>query len=427
MLRHARIFALSAASIGLSISAQGAYGATLQDFTSLFTAQNIAKFLPGYSAAQYADMAKTIQVDFAGNSNCLATFDIAQGANPASSQITDACGTFIDGRLVAYGLTGINWDPLQQLLGLYGVQTYAATVSPQIMSLTATRYIDSISSALNSIGNSRRQGGPARFALGDRGTGMAAGNSPSRMNGWMSGGLNETKNTFGLSSHIGVIGNLMGGVDYAYSNELTVGVSGGYDYSYIKTVFSRSVMKGSGITIAPYLSYQLDPRYSVDAVAGYSLGATDVDVKAGTTNSSGKPKYDRQFIAANLNASYWFGELQASGKLGYSYATEKVSGVESLSTADIRNTISQARLTGQVGYWMESWMPYIGVSYAYDLHRSYENAIPIGLRDKDSFSLSLGADIFSKAGWNGGIVMVSEIDRKFIRSNGITANLNRRF
>jgi hypothetical protein len=49
------------------------------------------------------------------------------------------------------------------------------------------------------------------------------------------------------------------------------------------------------------------------------------------------------------------------------------------------------------------------------------------LRDKDSFSLSVGADIFSKAGWNGGIVMVSEIDRKFIRSNGITANLNRRF
>lgn len=420
-----RRIAIVVAGLGLSLGAQAA---NLQDFTSLFTPSNIARFLPGYSAAQYANMAKLIQVDFAGNANCVASFDAFQSANPLSGKTAaDACGNMMDAQITAYGLSGINWDPLEQLLGLYGVQQYAATVSPQVMTSVTTRYIDNISSALHSIGNQRRAGGPKRFELGGGKTGLAGGEQSSRINGWMSVGANESRNTFGLSSHVGVIGNVMGGIDYAVNKDLTAGLSGGYDYSYIKTVFSKSVMKGGGFTLAPYVSYQIDPRFSIDGVAGYSLGRTDVDVKAGNATTSGMQKFDRQFLAANLNINQWFGEWQASGKLGYTYATETIYGVQSLATDEVKNTIGQARLSAQVGYWMESWMPYAGIAYTYDDRRSYEQLIPKEMRDKDSYTLTLGADVFSKSGWNGGIVYASEIDRKYMRNNSLTANLNYRF
>jgi hypothetical protein len=72
-------------------------------------------------------------------------------------------------------------------------------------------------------------------------------------------------------------------------------------------------------------------------------------------------------------------------------------------------------------------MPYVGIAYTYNDRRSYEQLIPKEMRDKDSYTLTLGADVFSKSGWNGGIVYASEIDRKYMRNNSLTANLNYRF
>ena len=429
---------LSIVSVCWGCCVPAASAGDLQSYTSMFTVANIERYLPGYSAAQYANMAKIIQTDFASDANCVATFNFVQtnnltfsstGTIPAADKaVADSCGTYIDGRVTAYGLGGISWNPLQQLYALYGAQQYAATASPQIMTITTTRYVDNITSVLGSITNVRQRGGPSRFPLENVGKGLAGGDVPSRTNGWMSGGLNETRNLFGLSSYVGVVGNVMGGVDYAVNNQTTAGLSGGFDYSVIKTVFSNSVMKGAGITLAPYISHQFaDPRYSVDALVGYSFGTTDIEIKGGGVTTTGKPKYDRQFLATNLNLTNWYSDLQVTGRLGYLYATENISGVQSLATIGIRNTIQQAKFSGQVGYWMDSWMPYAAISYVYDVKRSYETLIPDRMRDKDAFTASLGADIFSKGGWNGGVVLAAELDRKYVRNNSLTANLSRSF
>jgi hypothetical protein len=89
--------------------------------------------------------------------------------------------------------------------------------------------------------------------------------------------------------------------------------------------------------------------------------------------------------------------------------------------------MQQMRLSGQIGYWMDSWMPYVGLTYTQDIRLSYQNLIPEAMRDGNSYTLTLGVDLYSKSGWNGGVVLTSEIDRKFIRNNALLANLNYRF
>lgn len=402
-----------------------AHALTLNDYTSTFTAENIAKFLPGFTASQYADMANLVQVEIPGNSSCRTGLDsLLNGIDPGKS-IGDSCSAFIDSRLISYGLFGTDWKPLEQILGLVGATQYVATVSPQITVSSVTSYIDTVTQVLHSIGGRTARGGPARFALGGV-SGIAGGEANARMNGWVSANVNETRNTFGLSSHVGVLGNVMGGVDYRVDNNLTAGVSGGFDYSYVKTLFSRGLNEGKGFTLAPYVSYQFSELLNVDAIAGYSVGKTDVNNKIGG-GTSGKQDYNRQFLAANLNATKWFGEWQATGKLGYTFASEKTEGTQALGTTDVRNTMQQMRIAAQIGYWMESWMPYAGIAYTQDLRLSYAHLIPNGMRDKNSYTLTLGADIFAKSGWNGGVVLTSEIDRKFVRNNALMGNLSYRF
>jgi hypothetical protein len=421
-----RHLAVIGSTASLILSSSSVQASSLQDYTAVFTPENIARLLPGFTASDYSNMANLLQAEIPGNADCVSSFNLALGPNPIDEgPAIDSCKSFIDSRKAAYGFTAINFDPLAELFGLVGATQYVATVSPQIVIGSVTSYIDTVTQVLHSVGGRTHRGGPSRFPIGGV-KGMAGGDVATRMNGWVSANLNETRNTFGLSSHVGVLGNIMGGVDYRVDSQLTAGVSGGYDYSYVKTIFSNGVMEGQGFTLAPYVSYQFNPSYNLDAIVGYSLGKTSINSRVGA-GTSGNQDYSRQFVAANLNAIHWMGDWQASGKLGYIYASEKTDGTQALGTRDVRNTMQQMRLSGQIGYWMDSWMPYVGLTYTQDIRLSYQNLIPEAMRDGNSYTLTLGVDLYSKSGWNGGVVLTSEIDRKFIRNNALLANLNYRF
>jgi hypothetical protein len=152
---------------------------------------------------------------------------------------------------------------------------------------------------------------------------------------------------------------------------------------------------------------------SVDGTLGYASGDVDSRSPSGIDTVS----YTRDFVALNLNATRWMGDLQFTGKVNYIAANEKVA---------MTNKMEQVRLSGQVGYWMDGIMPYLSVAYVQDLKVTSGGLTPANL-DKDAWVATVGANLFSKGAVYGGIAYTEEFGRTDAKNYTFMANVGYRF
>jgi hypothetical protein len=320
----------------------------------------------------------------------------------------------------------------------------STAASTQAISSTSFQQMQAVSRVIST----RMSAGKARTQVSDsaQSFGLAGGDTAAQWNFW--GSVNRDKNTYDRGSYVdaaaatrnnkynAAVTNLTIGGDYQISPTLVVGLSAASDNS---SGNGESFLNGgslgiatqnsSGYTVAPYLGWQIDQDWSLDATLGMGSVKTDTDGIKG--------KADRLFYGANVNYVTYTGGWQLTGKGSYLHGQEKsgdmtnaIGGVMAGTAAN--NKVDQLRLEGQAGYWLnDNAMPYFGLGYSNDINRSTTVAAAAQLGKelgKNAFLWTLGVNFFSiQNSVTGGISYNQETGRSYAKNNSLMGNVNVRF
>ncbi len=302
-----------------------------------------------------------------------------------------------------------------------------ATTMQASISGTSFQHIAAISNGLSKRWASDEPGPRARLGTSTRG--MAAGGIPKDWNTWGNVGLNDTRHSYLATSNSVTrneweIRNTVFGADYALSRTLVVGVSGAIDFG--DGTGLNNVIDTKGYALAPYIGMQLSKELVLDASLGLGKGRM-----SSSNNTRGEA--NRWFAAVNMAYERWMGNLQFNGQASYLRGVEDYgnmttgAGTPFLGT-DAKNTLGQLRLSGQAGYWMSGFMPYVSLGYVSDVERKttqFAVSNPIG---RNAWVWSVGANVFSlPGGMVGGFAYRREEGRDSQKNYSLTANLNIRF
>jgi hypothetical protein len=316
--------------------------------------------------------------------------------------------------------------------------------STQAISSTSFQQMQAVSKVVSM----RMATGKNRTQVSDSGQsfGLAAGDTSSKWNFW--GSANQDKNSYDRGGYVDAaaatrnnkynasITNLTIGGDYQISPTLVVGLSvasdnsSGNGESFLAGVSQGvAAQSASGYTVAPYLGWQIDQDWSLDATLGMGSVKTDTDGIKG--------KADRLFYGANVNYVTYTGDWQLTGKGSYLHGQEKsgdmtnaIGGVMAGTAAN--NKVDQLRLEGQAGYWLnDNAMPYFGLGYTNDINRSTTVAAAAQLGKelgRNAFLWTLGVNFFSiQNSVTGGISYNQETGRSYAKNNSLMGNVNFRF
>ena len=302
-----------------------------------------------------------------------------------------------------------------------------SSASQAVVAASSFTQIGAISTSLAA----RMQAGSGPMAVASAPVkGMAAGGK-SPWNAWASLADNETRQNFTIGinkikNDLSATNAVIGG-DYTFASGLILGVSGAIDRGegsmQPTAAAAREASTTKGWAIAPYLGYQINKEFSLDATVGLGSGKTS---SLGGSDSTG----DRLFYAANLNYSRWVKDFQFSGKLGYLHGEEDlgqttVNGTAVANTA-AKNKLDRVLVGAQVGYWMGGAQPYAGVTYLGDRRKSSLAGVdPVG---KQAWQWALGMNFFSLSkGINAGIAATWETGRSNQKAGALTGNVGMRF
>lgn len=275
-------------------------------------------------------------------------------------------------------------------------------------------------------------------------TGLAAGNPAGKWNVWAS--VAETNTKFDRGNYFfnaaertnkfdNKIENLVVGGDYQLAPNLVLGLSGAFDsgrgsaasYTIAAPDGSKSV-RTSGASYAPYIGWQINKDLALDATIGWGNGKSTVD-------GSIRSETGRFFYGTNLSYTSWKGNWQLTGKGSYLFGKEESGDSNnngtSIANSKVTNEIGQFRLGGQAAYWMNGFMPYFGLGYAWDANRysstsaAQQDATAMG---KSAWVWSLGVNLISvKNAITGGIGYEQETGRERSKNDKLMANINLRF
>ena len=223
-----------------------------------------------------------------------------------------------------------------------------------------------------------------------------------RISIWANGTYSNYEDTLSSTSLDGETWNATAGVDYLFLDWLIVGLSLGYEDSDSDTNYNRGHVDTDGVTVSPYVLFLLNQYISVDGAVGYSDLDIDQDrtLPGTATVVTSSLDAERIFGSAGINASFWRGNWNFSGRLGYFYtAQDNDAFVESDGTvnAELDTPLGQGQLSGRVAYYAGIAMPFVSVDFNYDTTHDITavgagQAAPSG--DRSEFVLATGVDFF---------------------------------
>ena len=310
-------------------------------------------------------------------------------------------------------------------------ECFAGSSTTSTTQINATTFVQATAISHAISARLRQVSPPGPVAAADLGSGLAAGEAQP-WNVWASYSGNSSRIRYTNAaatttrSDSNVDATVLGG-DYAWSPKTALGISLAIDRgngSGQTGVIAPTSTGTKGYTIAPYIGYQIDKAWALDASAGWGEG----DFSSGAITADAK----RWFATGNLAYNRWVNNWQFSGKLTYlhgeeKYADSKNNGVVQARTAS-KNAVDQLRLGAQAGYWINGFMPYAGLLYASDIHRSSSAGGGVDPLGRNAWVLSIGANFFSLSSkLSGGIAYEQEQGRTNSKNETLMANINLRF
>ncbi|WP_430395893.1 autotransporter outer membrane beta-barrel domain-containing protein [Ferrovibrio sp.] len=306
--------------------------------------------------------------------------------------------------------------------GAVSNQAVTAVAAPIASAQTASLISGAIGSALSSglgggfggsiSGGFRISSGPdgnpgaSLASMNGRDSGRAAGSADKKFGSWMQGSYASVENSQAGLQMDGNVYNLVGGLDYKLSDRFLVGLSLAYENLDLTTTFNNGSTKNDGLSVIPYVGFQLNNTWSVSASGGYGMLNYDV---VRNTNVRGSFDAERWFVSGNLNGAYNFGRWVVLPTVGVMYLEEKSDAyTESTGGLVVSNTSKLGRLSfgGNVGYAFEKVMPYVKVVGEYDFEKNAPVALGNGTfsnDDKLGAQLGLGLNFFGAGGISGNL------------------------
>jgi hypothetical protein len=298
-----------------------------------------------------------------------------------------------------------------------------STAATQLISVTSLRQMLAISNALTARAMARL--GPPPLRSGDSGQhiGLAAGQPPEKWNVWGSLSGDNNKYNDGTNLFTAKAVNTVLGGDYTLAPTLNLGLSAAFDRTdgNAGTTAANTSFNSSGTTLAPYLGWQINNDWSLDATAGWGKG----DLTTGGASGNNK----RLFYGTNLNYIHWYGNWQGTGKASYLHGEEKFDNSPINGNVGTKNKIDQYRLGAQVGYWMNGTMPYAGLAYASDSRStSFTGTDLTANLGKTATIWTLGVNFISLQNkLTAGVAYNAESGRSNSKSDTLLATIGYRF
>ncbi len=223
-----------------------------------------------------------------------------------------------------------------------------------------------------------------------------------RINIWAIGTYSNYEDTLSSTDMDGETWNATAGVDYQFLDWFIAGLSLGYEDSNTDTNYNGGHSDTDGVTVSPYVLFLLNQYISVDGAVGYSDLDIDQDrtLPGTATVVTASLDAERVFGSAGINAGFWHGNWNFSGRVGYFYtAQDNDAFVESDGTAngELDTQLGQVQLSGRVAYYAGIAMPFVSVDFNYDTTHDISavaagQAVPSG--DRSEFVLATGVDFF---------------------------------
>ncbi|HBM87174.1 MAG TPA: autotransporter domain-containing protein [Rhodobiaceae bacterium] len=285
---------------------------------------------------------------------------------------------------------------------------------------------------LQQIANGQK---PAGYAGGFE-TGVAAGEQAAVMSDkvsvWSSINYSEAESDFTATAYDSetVAGSV--GLDYILSKFVTLGAYISYSDTDTNSTFNGGSSDTESFSIGPYASFVVDDMFSIDASIGYSTSDIDNSRTVGAVVATGNQDGDTVFMSIGLNGMKWYDNIGVSGRLGWSYSdTDNDAYTDSLGTAFTAtdSQLGQIQLGGQVSYYTENFMPYVGATYVYDAISDDVTTVapPQPDNDKDEVRLDAGVNIFGSGALSGGLSANYTVLREDYEGWGVGGNVSLRF
>jgi len=122
---------------------------------------------------------------------------------------------------------------------------------------------------------------------------------------WGNGSYTDLKNsaddgTFdGDNRHHGDVWGYNVGIDYRFSPQFYVGISGGYSKTDLITTYNAGTYKEKVLSVSPYALWRPQPNLSISGIVGYSSGDIDLTQTSSTVSE----------VAAETDSNMWFSEV----------------------------------------------------------------------------------------------------------------------
>lgn len=291
---------------------------------------------------------------------------------------------------------------------------------------TSITQVTSIFNAISSRSASGQGPSPLSTSQVEGISGAAAGGGVSKWNAWANG-ANATQRYSGggaLGTHFeSDTMNLVLGSDYQIAPAVALGVSAAFDTGDTRLFKTGPSITTTGYAIAPYASWQINNLWSLDGTLGFGEGESKAG--GGTTVTDSR----RYFSGLNLGYTRWSGDWQFAGKASVLNATDKqgdsrTNGVVNANTGT-KNKLTQFRFGGQVAYWANGVMPYVGLAWSQDSNRTEQINNPW---DKSALVFTAGVNFVSiKDNVTGGVVFTNEFGRNNSANYSLMGNINLRF
>ena len=272
-------------------------------------------------------------------------------------------------------------------------------------------------------------GGIRRFALPGQGdSGVAGAPGGKSWIAWVAYSRSDVAYSFVPRQASGNVEVALVGVDYTLANNMIVGVALAGDRTRIDTTFNGGTPRGNGYTIAPYIGVPINRALTFDASIGY--GRTKLDTNFGATSGS----FNSDRLVGNIGLAYRqsVGNWLLTGRGSYISAQDKLgsytlSNGTFVSSGDVN--VSQIRLGGQAAYNAGSFVPYVGLTYIYDIRRPEQQAVggTSAANDRDAWTPVIGIQFKSGGALYGGIQYSSEQSRSQVKNNQLLLNIGARF
>ena len=266
-----------------------------------------------------------------------------------------------------------------------------------------------------------------RFALSGN-TGATAAPGGKLWNVWGAFSRSNIAYDFAPLQSSGSVNVYLAGIDYTFGNNVVFGVATAVDRTDVDLNFSGGNLKGSGVTVAPYLGIAINKNLAFDGTVGF--GRTNVDTVVGTV--TGSTRSDRNVGSLGLTYREIIGAWSLSGRGAFLTVRDKL-GAYTLSNGtfvpDGTVNLSQLRFTGQAAYTSGPVTPYVSLTYINDIRRP--DQAPVGgvaaANDRDAWTPAIGVRFRADNSVYGSFQYSTERGRSEVKNNQFLFNLGIRF